>query len=344
VAGYLALAGAHERAKEYKDALKVIQDWRERNPGELNGVQALIRIRAEDSQVNEAAKEAEDIIKDLVKKAGDGQKEWAQKNPVEEKDPAKAKEEEERRAKALADNLNSLELVLVLKVADAFQEAKAYAEAEKWLTERALPLIGKQGEANREGNTIALQALRAGITLQQARAFKEGSRERQALVDKAIEDYAKVWKAREGDAVTGNNLAWLLVKEKNEPARALGIMEKVRAGRYSGKPVSGERLNLEILDTLGVVYRANKMNQESLNLFKEAMARYSREPRVLMHLAQSQKAMGLNNEAYRNFRDAINRAGDVLKTTADADRKEKLTQLMAEADREMKAIGIAGGP
>jgi tetratricopeptide (TPR) repeat protein len=135
--------------------------------------------------------------------------------------------------------------------------------------------------------------------------------------------------------VAGNNLAWLLVQEKVNPAAALEMIEEVRRGRYSRKPIGGERLPLAILDTLGVVYRAAGRNQEALELFKEAEKRYSLEPRIQYHLGCSLAALGKNKEANLRFKDAVAKATVLLKTTIDPQRKAKLTVLIQETRAEL---------
>src|SRR5262249_35639592 len=110
--------------------------------------------------------------------------------------------------------------------------------------------------------------------------------------------------------------------------------------KYSQKPVSPERLPVEFLDTLGVVYRINGQNQESLNTFKEAMQRYAQDPRVVMHLAQSQKALGLKVDAFTSFKKAIDLADERSKATPDPDRKAALAQLIDEARTEQQKLGI----
>lgn len=341
--GYLTLARLHENAKEYKEALDWVRKWRKEMPEEINGLVVLVRVLARDKQVEEASKEADDFLKEQLKKVRDQQEEWGRNNPIKEKDKDKAKEEAERRAKANAERLLVLELVLTRQVAVAFQEAKAYTEAEKWLTQRALPLIDKLPEAARKDNRLTLQLDRGTLYLGLGKQEKEKSPQRAKFMDLAIAEYEAVWQAVPGHLIAGNNLAWLLVKEKGDAERALAIAEEVRKGKYSRKPVSGERLQLELLDTLGVIYRAAEHNQDALNMFKEAMQRYDREPRVVMHLAQSQAALRLNQEAYTTFNVAINLAAERAKTSSDPERKATMERLIADAKSEQKKIGLAGG-
>jgi hypothetical protein len=340
-AGYLALARLHERAKEYKEALAWVKKWREKMPDELNGLNALVRVLAEDGQAAEATKEAEAFIKDQLAKAKAAREEWEAKNPITEKDPAKAKELADQRAKDRQTILDGLEQTLTLQMVGVFQEAKAFAEAERWLDQRAAPLLDKVAEEAKKHNRIALKMVRASILMSRGREQKEGSPERARLMDLALKEYDDVYKEQPGDLVSGNNLAWLLVKEKNESSRAVALVDEVRKGKYSRKAITPERLPVEFLDTLGTVYHAGGLNQESLELFKQAVdAHYLNEPRVIFYLGLAQEGLQRRAEAYATFDKVINLADAQGKVTPDPQRKEKLAKLVEDAKKERKNIGI----
>ncbi len=312
--GYLALARLHERAHQYKEALAWVQKWRQRMPDELNGLDALVRVLAEDGQVPAALAEADAFLKQQLQKA-----------------PADSEQGD------------AAEFTLRLRTVAALQQARAYAAAQSLLEGRVQELIEKLPEATRKGNRVAFKSLRARLCLEQGRQLKEGTAERTRLTEQAIQDYEDVYKERPGDALVCNNLAWLLVKEKNEPARARALIEEARKGKYSRRLIGPERLPVEFLDTLGVVYRANGMNQEALNLFKEAVQKhYAREPRVLLHLGLAQAALRYNTEAYATLRTVINLADERARATADPARKEALAKVLAEAREEQKKINLVG--
>jgi predicted Zn-dependent protease len=335
--GYLGLARLYERQKQYSEARLWVEKWRQKAPEDLAGQQSLVRILARDGQVAEAVKQADAFLKEALEKARIGRQDWEAKNPITEKDPEKAKELAERRAKDRASALNAVELIVALQFASALQQAKRPAEADDWLSKRALPLVEKLPDEQRKAQTYALKLLRASLLLEQGRLLKEKSPERAKLMDQAIQDYDALYKERPGDLVTGNNLAWLLVKEKNEPARALGLVEQVRKGKFSGQPVSPERLELEFLDTLGEVYRANGLSKEMLDLFKDATEkRYGSEPRALMYLGRAQAALGLRSDADLTFKKVINLSDERAKATPDPDRKELLAKLAGDAREERK--------
>lgn len=343
-AGYLGLARLSENAAEYDKALEWLTKWRDKFPDDTNGLGALVRVLARAGKLTEANAVAEAYIKDQLKRARTAREEWEAKNPITEKDKEKEKEQVERRAREVAEGIAALDFTLTIGIVGAFQQAKAYAEAEKWLSGRGLPLIEKMAEATRAQNRLAFKSVRASLRMEQARQQKEKSSERARLMELAIQDYDEVLKERPDDQVVGNNLAWLLVKEKNQPDRALGLIEEVRKGRYSRKPISPERMHLEILDTLGAVYQAKGMNQEALELFKEAVQkRYRNEPRILMHLGLAYEAMGLKKDAYGTFREVIDQADARSKATTDPERKEQLAKLADEARGEQKKLKL-GSP
>jgi tetratricopeptide (TPR) repeat protein len=343
--GYLGLARMHERAKEYKEALDWVKKWREKMPEELNGQQALVRVLARDGQVAEAAKQADAFIRDAVEKVRHARDEWEAKNPITETDKDKAKALAEQRARDRAETIEVMELTLTLQFIGELQRGGAFAEAEKWLNARALPLVEKLPEELRKRNRLALKLVRASLYLEQGRQLKEKSPERAKYMDLAIQEYDDVYKEEPGNLVAGNNLAWLLVKEKNEPARALGLVEEVRKGKFSRQPISPERLMVDFLDTLGVVYRANGMNQESLNLFKEATQKhYNDDPRVIMHLGLAQAALGFKSDAAATFRRVVNLSEEHAKATTDPERKEVFAKLVTEAKDEQKKIGLLAPP
>jgi tetratricopeptide (TPR) repeat protein len=336
-AGYQALTLLNERQAKYKEAREWVDKWRAQMVEDVSAQQALVRVLAREGQLDEANKLADGFIKTAVQRTRGARDEFEAKNPITEKNPEKAKEQAERRAKDYANLLDTVELAFTMRFAAAFQQAKSYAEAEKWLTQRAMPLVDKLPEDARKVERTGLRLVQATLYLEQGRLLKEGSPERAKFMDQAIQVYDDIYKEYPGHLVAGNNLAWLLVKEKKEPARALGLVEQVRKGRLSGQAVSPERLELEFLDTLGEVYLANGMNKESLDLFKEATdKRYAREPRVLIYLGRAQAALGFRADADVTYRKVINLADERSKATADPERKDLLAKLSQDATSERK--------
>jgi tetratricopeptide (TPR) repeat protein len=339
--GYLAMARLHERAKEYKEALAWVKKWREKMPDEVNGINALIRVLAEDGQAAEASKAAEDFIKDQVAKAKTAREEWEAKNPITEKDKDKAKEEADNRAKVRESIPDTLRLSMSLQFVTTFQKAKAFAEAERWLDGVAVPLLDKLPEDVKKSNRDSIKMVRASIAMSRGRQLKENDPERARLMDLAIKGYDEVYKDLPGDLISGNNLAWLYVKEKNDPNRAVALVDEVRKGKHKQEPVSPERLPVEFLDTIGTVYQASGRNQESFDLFKQAVDKhYVKEPRVLIYLGRAQQGLQRKADAYATFDKVINLATNQAKATPDPERKERLEKLIADARKEQKNIGI----
>ncbi len=337
--GYLAMARLHERAKEYKEALGWVKKWRDKMPEEVNGINALVRVLAEDGQAAEASKEAEAFIKSEVARAKAAREEWEAKNPITEKDKDKAKAEADERAKVREAVPESVGLTLALGFVGVFEQARAYAEADKWLSEKCMPVLDKLPEDAKKKNHIALTMLRASIAMSRGRQLPPKDPARAALMDRAMKAYDEVYQQVPGDLVSGNNLAYLLVKEKGEPTRAVALVDEVRKGKYSRKPISPERLPLEFLDTIGIVYHAAGMNQESLELFKQATDKhYTKEPRLIMYTGLAQEGLQRRADAIATFNLVVNLAETQAKTTADPDRKELLTKLSEDAKAEQRKM------
>jgi predicted Zn-dependent protease len=332
--GYLAMVRVDEHAGKYDSALEWIGKLRKELPDDTNAAVAHVRILAREGKTDEADKTADAFIQSQMKRLRERMDEEEHKRPTTDKD------ELDRRAKARAESLNAAELVLTNQLANAFEQAKAYPQAEKWLTDRLMPLVKKMPESKQKDSMLALNLALGSVYMEQGRQLPENAPQRRELMAKAIQLYDEVWQAMPGSLVAGNNLAWLLVKEKREAPRALALVEEVRKGKYSQKPVSAERLPIEFLDTVGVVMRFNGQNQDSLNLFKEAQQRYARDPRVTIHLAQSQKALGMRLDAFNTFKQAIDQADERMKSTPNPDRKQDWQKVIDEAKGGQKELQI----
>ena len=90
----------------------------------------------------------------------------------------------------------------------------------------------------------------------------------------------------------------------------------------AASPSAPERLPLELLDTIGVVYHAAGLNQQSLVLFKKAVKEhYAKEPRLLIYLGLAQAGLEHKTDAYSTFRDVMNLADAQAKATPDPERR-----------------------
>ncbi|HZT81045.1 MAG TPA: tetratricopeptide repeat protein [Gemmataceae bacterium] len=350
VNGYLGLAELLEKSKKYDAALKEIARWQKRFPDDLNGVQAEIRLLCASGHVEQAVRRADTFLTEQLKKL-EAQIEGAQaKLP-----PAKDDKEKEQRARNARLALLNGELLVALAVGSGFQNARAFDPALTW-AERALGLTEKAAAEAQAGapedkrpraNAAALnlQLLLGSIYLERSKG-KKGD-DRKADVDKAIEAFQKVWKQSPGQFVAGNNLAWLQNEERKQPQAAYAIVQEVRKGRFSGRPLSGDRLNLNFLDTLGVIYRAAERPQEAVAVFKEAAQRYTREPQVFLHLADSYAALAQkgDKEALRGAFQSYNKAIELAVARAERagaennpERKKHFDELAEKARKGQQEL------
>jgi TolA-binding protein len=336
--GYLALAGLAERNKDYRTALDWVKKWRDKSPDDLSGFRAHVRILARDGQVKEAEKLAEDFLKEQRQKV---QEQLAR---AEQAQPARDDKEKEQRAKDRGIALANAEWTVLMNAIGAFQEAEVFDRAEAWITQRALPHIDKLARDVQKANRDTVQLILGTLYLEQGRKATDKTKKSQLLAQ-AIKTYEAVWAESPGNVVAGNNLAWLVNEQEGDPTTALATIDKVRLGPYSRKPISGDRLPVEVLDTLGVIYRAAGKNEDALKLFQEAVQRYRQEPRILLHLGRSQTALRQVQEAYKSLSAAIEAAESRARETKDPERKAKFLELAREAREEQKKLGnVAAAP
>ncbi|MBU4353037.1 MAG: tetratricopeptide repeat protein, partial [Nanoarchaeota archaeon] len=81
----------------------------------------------------------------------------------------------------------------------------------------------------------------------------------------AMEAYERIIEIAPNQAVSLNNLAWLLVTAPNE-----GLRDKARALELAKKAVALERSPV-FLDTLAEAFYANGFRQEAVKIIKEAI-------------------------------------------------------------------------
>jgi tetratricopeptide (TPR) repeat protein len=327
--GYMGLVALHERAKEYDKALDVLREWRKVAPQDANGLRAEVRLLALKGQIEAAEKEGDKAVQDNLKKLDEAYADSIKNTPPKDD---KAKEE---RAKALEEAKANTELVTELNVAGGLQEAKKYEQARGWYN-RALKVAQKR-PADKGGKEAvqSVQMLLADSYLAAALDAKDDKAKREPLINEAFKLYQGLYEAMPDNLLVANNLAWILDKEKNDPQGALAIAEKARKGKYSQKPISGARLPMEFLDTLGVVYRSVNQDQAALDLFKEAAERYSNEPRVFLHLGRTYMALKQKKEAMENLTKGLRLADARLEKAQDPDQKAKLKELIADAQKDL---------
>src|SRR5262249_51517357 len=145
------------------------------------------------------------------------------------------------------------------------------------------------------------------------------------LVDDAIERYRIVY--AKNPSAAGLRLARLLSRECSEPDAALAILERLRQGRYSKVSITGDRLSLEFLEALGVVYHDAVRHKESVQLFQEALRRYAAEPEIHLHLGRAYAAVGKPREALDALQRAVRLAEERSENIGSKKRKEHFLEI-----------------
>lgn len=329
-AGYRGLVLLCEQSGRTADGLRWAEIWWNQRPGDLGAVRAEIRLltrQGETARAEVRAKEAVQSAGRLAEQALDADKPGAEL----------AAEEKERRRQARLIAPRAAEVDTMLAIVGACADGGDLDRAESW-AERAIALAGQLPEA---GRTIALaparQSLAEVLTLRLARPTTPEQRTR--LVEKLVLLYQADYQLAANRFTAGNNLAYLLQRERGDTAAALAIVEGLRKGRFSGKPLTGDRLPLEFLDTAGEVYRGAGLPDKAVALFQEASRRYTDEPTIYMHLGRSCNAAGKLAEA----RDALARAARLAEAragrTADANGRAKLEAFAANARGELAKLG-----
>ncbi|MGH7224748.1 MAG: hypothetical protein ACRELF_16115, partial [Gemmataceae bacterium] len=119
---------------------------------------------------------------------------------------------------------------------------------------------------------------------------------------------------------------------------ALRIVQELRKGRFSHKPISGDRLRPGFLDTLGVVY--TKMNKGALygemrDVFAAARQRYPHDPRMYMYLGHAYAGLLETDRAQQLYASAVEIA---RKKGQQYLSPEKCQAVIAEVEAAQKKI------
>jgi tetratricopeptide (TPR) repeat protein len=126
-----------------------------------------------------------------------------------------------------------------------------------------------------------------------------GAKKDPALLEKARDHFAAVIAANPTHFVAGNNLAWLLATEFNQPKEAAEVIDRVR-----GK-MTVEQLPANFIDTLAVVYRGVNRLEEAQEVLERATKMYQDDPQLLYQLAIVQNDRKLYSAARTNIERAI---------------------------------------
>jgi hypothetical protein len=331
--GYQGLALLAEKAKDYAGALAQVQAWLDRVDGknfdEDEAFQMKVRLLARLDKVEQARKYIDGYVKDWLRPR--------EKNLKEQVDKAKLSDEQKKKALENGQEVLAFaEINLLLRAAAGFSEAEAFDAAEKLLQE-TLNLADKRPKANRINASKGPQLALANLYLNRRTSSKAADKKGDA--QKAIEWYEKVRVNFPHDVQACNNLAWLLNEQKADKDRILRVAKDLRTGRYSDKRISGERLNINVLDTLGVVYHDCGEDKEAYELFMQAMlerdnktpGRYYDDPRVMIYLGQAMKRLGQEGDANQTLTRASKLATENADKAPNATAKARWEKIASKA-------------
>lgn len=151
--------------------------------------------------------------------------------------------------------------------ADLFEAAAAWAQRA---LDQATP-----------DQRVDAQLLLAETVMRQGRKSGDAS-----LLQTARRHYEQILEVNPTHMLAGNNLAWLLAVDLNEPRAGLDLAMRVRGN----VPVS--RLPVNFIDTLGTVLRANRRYNEARDLLEEAVGLFPTEALIRLQLGLTYAAMG----------------------------------------------------
>lgn len=281
--------------------------WRKALPDDIVAWQADIRLLAEAKQFAEARKLADTFIDEQIAR------ETKRLDGIKPPPGTDVKELQKTRQTAMERGRVDLRLGAVF----ALLQAKAYAEAEAWLK----PIVDK--EPNNEAALVLL-----------GDAYLS-----QSMWDKARTLYEKLHALDKNHVTAANNLAWLLAKHANKAAEALAILRELRMGRFSKKPITGDRIQPNILDTMGLVY--SKMNQgasfiEMRDTFEAARERHPRDPRMYLYLAHAYAGLLETDKADRLYTTAIDLARGVPARMLSAQKTKEIIDEALAAQKKLR--------
>jgi tetratricopeptide (TPR) repeat protein len=303
-AGYLGVAEILERAGYVEQALTWVTRWREHAPEDLQALRMYVRLLAARGRGAEAVYTTERLLAAGASRGTDA---------------------------------SCREVDLMRTVAGGFQEAGDLEQAMAW-ARRGLAALDGCPATERADHALALH-LTLGIICQERAEQEKDAGRRAEAVKQAIASFQAVYAQNPGHVAAGKRLAWLLYKESNDAEGAYNVLEQARLGRASGKPISGDRLDLAFLDELGMVSYAAAHHLETVILFREAASRYDRDPRVFFHLGRALASLKQSREAQENLTKAIRLAREKAEQTQD---KERWLHLIEEATRTQQGFSRAG--
>lgn len=221
----------------------------------------------------------------------------------------------------------------LLRVSAGFLKAGAIDRAEHWAQ-----LARERSPKDAAGREAALEAqlLLGAVYLAQASQAREPT-QRQTAMTRAIQIYETIYREHPGQPLAGNNLAMLLLQEREQTEAAYAIIKQLRQER-SGCLMTGDRLDLDFLDTVAVVCVAAGRQDEALEVLTEAGSRYGDEPIIFLNLGRARAALKQQREAAECFNRALRLADARAEKAVDPRGKSHWQALVAAAQRELKAL------
>jgi tetratricopeptide (TPR) repeat protein len=165
-------------------------------------------------------------------------------------------------------------------------------------------------------------------------ASRMGGKKDAAASERARDHFAAVIAANPTHFVAGNNLAWLLATEFNQPKEAADVIDRVR-----GK-LAVEQLPVNFIDTLAVVYRGVNRLQDAQDVLERAVAMYQDNPLLLYQLALVQN----DRKLYSAARTSIERAIQLGVPEQYQDNAKKLLDSLREANVSAPAAKESPAP
>lgn len=266
----LSKQGDREREQE------VVKRWRKEQPDDVAAAQAEVRLLAERKEAAQSRKLAETFLDEQLRRERDRLE--SEKSAAD----TDTGDVEKTRQLRLDQSRSQLQTQMII----ALIRGKAWSEAEAWLQQ----LLAKS--SNQQPWLILLGDLYVS----------------QEAWDKARAVYEKVLAKDKTHGAAANNMAWMLARHLNNAPAALRIVQELRKGRFSHKPISGDRLRPEFLDTLGVIY--TKMNRGALfnemrDVFEAARQRFPHDPRMYMYLGHAYAGMLETDRAENLYTSAV---------------------------------------
>lgn len=327
--GYVGMSRILENAHDYGGAVHWIQMLLDRSPPQPGTVEILVRLMMRKGENQDVGRWAERMLSS------------PQSNPhAVHVEPGKAsmpagKSATEQAAQADSPPVPNRVLAVTLGAAAGFLDVEDYDQAESW-AKRGQTAAKELPESDRRGGLIIAQTILGQIYSAMSHRAK-GPTLQGAYADKAIDAYQALLEISPTDQAAANNLA-IVLYERGETKAALSVAERLRRGSFSDKPVSGDRLPLEILDTLGTIYRGTGQFDQAAGLFQEAAKRYTKEPLVLLHLGRAYAGLRQYAAATVQLNLAATLAEEKAKVTADAAEKAKYQAMAEEARKAMKDL------